>query len=195
MTAGYLVRLLGRLGIPACHAGPLPDDCEAIRREVVSALPRGLVLLCGGSGAGLTDRTLEALRPGGVRIVAEGINVSPGGTSGLAVGLGGSCLFLPGDFAAVPAVAHALVVPVIARWLGAGIPAWPAGLRFALAEPWTGPPDMYVVRPCELARGVLKVLDTGPAAEGFLAAEGLAVLVPGEPERTRAILAERPLAS
>jgi molybdopterin molybdotransferase len=189
VTGRFLVRFLARLGMPAVYRGVVPDDESRIRREVVDALRRRLVLVTGGTGRGLTDTTVTALRPGGIRILCEGINLRPGGTTAAAVGLRGAGLFLPGSPGAALAVAHLVVKPILADWLGLRLATWRSGPRLPLAEPWSCPSDDYTVLPGRYSGGALSISAAG-AEEALLSAETRVLIPPGSTPRTEGVVVD-----
>jgi len=144
-TAAFLCAFIKERGIPALYIGAVPDDTETVRREVSTCLPGGLLIVCGGAGHGLTDKTLFALRTERVRIVCEGVALQPGGTTAIAAGRRGVCLLMTGEFCGAVAAAYALLPPTLSRWLGVRLEDWTCSRAVPLAKPWEGPSDRFFV--------------------------------------------------
>jgi molybdopterin molybdotransferase len=187
VTGRFMTAFVNGLGLPAQFLGVVPDAADRIRTEVIRALPAGFLFLCGGTGRGLTDQTLFALRAMELRILGEGINLRPGGTTAVAAAAQTVCVLVPGDPEAACAVAQALVEPAVTRWLRGRAMNWPPGLRIPLAEPWSGDPDYYHVVSAAI-RGRTAVIADRRGKGGLLGAEGRLLLVPGAECRTEGFL-------
>jgi molybdopterin molybdotransferase len=184
----FLLHFLETLHIPAVLLGAVPDQEERIREEVKNGIPGGLLLVTGGTGLGLMDRTIMAIRPAEIRLLCEGITLCPGESTALAVGRQGACIFMPGAPEAVLAVAYALLKPVVAAWLGISLPIWNRGARRALEQPWTGPADRYVLVAAAAGEGPLRLKDAQGSGALF-GAERLVVLPAGQEVRTQGVIA------
>ncbi len=180
----YIRDALGARGISASVVDVVPDDEERIRVRVADALAGGCVVACGGTGSGLTDRTVASFRPGGIRFVAEGIALCPGETAAIALARHGACLFMPGDPQDVVALTHALLLPALARRTAMKIGSWEEASLLPLAKPWSGPPNMHLLLPAMYMHGKIEIVTTSGVG-GLFAGEGYALLAPGEWERTR----------
>jgi len=182
----YLHDSLGARGIPVSLVAVVPDEEARIRDCVVNALAGGCVVGCGGTGAGLTDRAVASFRPGGIRFVAEGVALSPGESTAIALSQNGACLFMPGDPEDVVAVTQLLLVPALARCSGMKIGSWQEAAPAPLARPWSGEPDKHLLVPAMYDSGTLEVRDAAGAG-GLLRAGMHALLPPGERERMHGI--------
>jgi molybdopterin biosynthesis enzyme len=187
VTGRLLADLLEEFGVQATVAGVIGDSPEEIRGARDRLLAGGLVVACGGTGGGLSDRTLHALRTMDLRILGEGLNVFPGESTALSIRGEGVCVCVPGDPEAAFAATHFLLRPALARWLGCPLPAWSTRPRVPLAEPWSGPVALYVMAPAIPTGRTVTVADRRGAG-GLLGAAARVVLLPGAATRTEGVM-------
>lgn len=120
INAYNLIGLVACAGGEALYRGIVPDDREALRRAIGSALDSAdIVVLSGGSSVGVRDMTPEVLnemgKPG---VFLHGVSIRPGKPV-LAANVDGKPVFgLPGNPAAVALTFELFVEPVIKRWTG-----------------------------------------------------------------------------
>ena len=181
-----MARTFDALGVRAALLAPIPDDPDAIGARAAEAVTGGLLILAGGTGPGVADRTVWGLRAAGARIAAEGLNLHPGRTTALAVWRGGACLCVPGGPDAACAVTAALLVPVLARWLGVSVDSWENLPAWPLSEPWDGDPDLCHVLPAAVHGGEVRLTSAGGAG-GLLGARCWAFMASGAARRREAV--------
>lgn len=186
LATPWLRDTLGGLGIPVTQVAALPDDAERIRGCIVDALAGGCVVACGGTGDGLTDVTIDAFRPGGIRFVAESVAMIPGSTAAIALARAGAGLFMPGDPESMVALTHALLRPALARRFEMKIGSWEDAPPLPLLHPWSGPGDVHAFVPAAVREGAIEVVDRAGAG-GLLAGARHALMPPGGRERRRAV--------
>lgn len=120
INAYNLMGLIAEAGGEALYRGIVPDDREALRRAIGSALDSAdIVVLSGGSSVGVRDMTPEVLnalgKPG---VFLHGVSIRPGKPV-LAANVDGKPVFgLPGNPAAVSLTFELFVEPVVRRWAG-----------------------------------------------------------------------------
>jgi molybdopterin biosynthesis enzyme len=126
LTTYWLGEALKRLGVEAVPLGILPDEPRLLAKRIFHASERklDLLLLVGGLGNGVTDRTTEALRREGARILFHRVqldgctNVLFAKTLGLEViGLSGKPLEAAAGF-------DLFVRPAVLARLGASDSLW-----------------------------------------------------------------------
>jgi molybdopterin molybdotransferase len=172
-------------GTPHLHA-IVPDDAEALTREIRRALEAGadVVLLSGGSsmgGSDLTADSLAALGPPGVLL--HGIDVRPGKPTIVAAVGDTPLIGMPGYPVSSMVIFHRFVRPLL--WALGGLdpppPAWPPVARGPLAAPIrsrAGREDY--VRVYVADDGTVRPLPGGSASlTSLLGAHGV-VIVPAE---------------
>jgi molybdopterin molybdotransferase len=145
------IRALGHLTHPL---GAVADDLAEGRAALLRARQKGLsyLVMTGGLGSGVSDRTVELLQRIGAKITFEGVLIRPGGRCLLAdwaelkvLALGGAPLEAAAafDLFARPALLAALGAPArVWDWSERRIPA--SALEEPLPEPRrskTAPPD------------------------------------------------------
>lgn len=136
INAYNLIGLIACAGGEALHRGIVPDDREALRRAVRSALDcSDIVVLSGGSSVGVRDMTPDVLnelgKPG---VFLHGVSIRPGKPV-LAANVNGKPVFgLPGNPAAVALTFELFVEPVIRRWAGESGPSDRRTVRARLAR-------------------------------------------------------------
>jgi len=196
LTAGWLSAAVSRLGLVPLPLGILPDSPAALRDAILHVRERASVLLlAGGLGDGLTDRTVEGLDRFDATALFERLALDGcshllfAKTQGIdVIGLGGSPLEAAAGY-------DLFVLPALLARLGASARAWDWSQAEVTVEAATLPQDLlpllsragapWVVRPAaELASGSeggegvrLRILDAGsglsPTAPGQ---DGWAVL-------------------
>jgi len=187
-TSGrFLVRFFRSLHLPVVFSGVVADEEEEIRREILNTMPGGLLIFCGGTGRGLTDLTINALRGEKVRFRCEGVRLRPGEGTVIVVGMGGVCVAVPGAPEAAAAAAYALLAPAAARWLGISAGEWPAGGRLPLAVPFRDASDSHLVLAGEVREGKIFLTPEGGKG-GLLGAESVIMVPPGEKPRREAVV-------
>ncbi len=157
VSGAFLNCFFKELGVASHLVPAVPDESDAINREVTRRLRGRLVVTCGGTGAGVTDRTMAAFRPRGIRIEAEGLHLHPAETTSFALGMNGACLFLPGSPEGVFAASHALLKPFFARRLGIRIDTWETAGALPLSEPWHGSSEKAYVLPAQYQQDSIKI--------------------------------------
>ena len=186
LATPWLRDTLGGLGITVTPVATLPDEEDRIRDCIVDTLAGGCVVACGGTGEGLTDLTRAAIRPGGIRFVAESVALSPGSTAAIAFARAGAGLFMPGDHESVAALTHALLRPALARGLGMKIGSWEEAAPLPLVRPWSGPGEVHAFVSAAIREGAIEVMDA-PGAGGVLGGARHALMPPGGNERRQAV--------
>ena len=117
-----LVRQWG--GEPTVRA-PVPDDFDAIREVVASALASSdVVAINAGSSAGDADYTASVIESLGT-LQVHGIAVRPGHPVALGVASGKAVMGLPGYPVSAALTAELLLLPLLERLLGTSMPSRP----------------------------------------------------------------------
>ncbi|OGW61337.1 MAG: molybdopterin molybdenumtransferase MoeA [Nitrospirae bacterium RBG_16_64_22] len=120
INAYNLIGLIAEAGGESLYRGIVPDDREALRRAIRSALDSAdIVVLSGGSSVGVRDMAPDVLnalgKPG---VFLHGVSIRPGKPV-LAANVDGKPVFgLPGNPAAVALTFELFVEPVVRRWAG-----------------------------------------------------------------------------
>jgi len=125
VTSAWLVPALRSLGLPVVTLGILPDDPESLRDAILHVRGRAeVLLLAGGLGEGVTDRTLESVQRFEADIPLGGWHVD--GLGGMLIGrtLGIYLIGMPGRPLATAAAFDLLVRPTLLHRLGADPSSW-----------------------------------------------------------------------
>lgn len=188
----FLGDFFQELGFETTLTGPLPDAEKPVRDALRRLLPKHLVVICGGTGLGWTDRTVDALRPGGIRLRAERLLVSPGGTTGFAVGKQGICLFLPGSPESILAVSELLLKPALAKRYNIIIKSWQDSPILPLTTPWLGESRTTYMLPGEVKANRI-VINDKTGLGGLFRSPHKIVLEPGAETRLQGHVINYPL--
>jgi hypothetical protein len=125
VTSAWLVPALRSLGLPVVSLGILPDDPESLRDAILHVRGRAeVLLLAGGLGEGVTDRTLESVQRFEADVPLGGWHVD--GLGGMLIGrtLGIYLIGMPGRPLATAAAFDLLVRPTLIHRLGADPSSW-----------------------------------------------------------------------
>lgn len=159
-----------------------PDDREAIRASIRSALEDDAVITIGGVSVGAKDHVREALMDAGVELVFWRAAIRPGGPMAFGLTADGQPVFgLPGNPVSAHVTFELFARPALLR-MGGRARCFRRPVRASLAEPvWTRPEKAYYLRvrlePAERAWIARPVGPQGSAIlSGMAAADGLAVV-------------------
>ncbi len=194
------------LGAEPHYLGIVRDDEEEIRRAVDGAASsHDLVLLSGGTSAGLADltyRVLEELGPPG--IIVHGLKVKPGKPTVVSVTRGGTLVVgLPGYPSSALVIFHLVVAPIL-RMMTCRGPEKEAEVEAVLAsriEGGRGRRTLYPVSLVETPRGLMAyplsaesgAITTVARADGYLEIhENVEYLEEGEKVSVRLFSGYRP---
>jgi molybdopterin molybdotransferase len=163
----------------------VPDQADATREAIASALSADVVITIGGVSMGERDHVRRALFDAGVELVFWRVALRPGGPMALGVTDDGRCVFaLPGNPVSAHVTFELFVRPALLR-LGGQERCFRRTLRARLAEPVrTGPDKAYYLRGRLNPDGEgWRVTSAGPQGSGVLsslvAADGLFVVPEG----------------
>ncbi|MDH7485677.1 MAG: molybdopterin biosynthesis protein [Anaerolineae bacterium] len=113
---------------------PVPDDFEAIKDSVATALDtHDLVVVNAGSSAGSEDYTADVFRELG-QVFVHGIAIRPGHPVVLGLARGKPVMGIPGYPVSALLTFDLLAGPLIARWLGQPAPPRPLTLQATLTR-------------------------------------------------------------
>jgi molybdopterin molybdotransferase len=119
-----LEALVRRDGGTPCVYGPLADDRELIRTEILEAVAwSDLVLVSGGSSAGPEDHAPGILAEIG-ELAVHGVAIRPASPTGLGFASGKPVLLLPGNPVSCLCAYDFFAGPIVRR-LGGRSPSWP----------------------------------------------------------------------
>lgn len=123
LNTPLLAALIARDGGIAERYPPLPDD-ETTIRDFLNRPGADLVILCGGSGLGANDFTVQALLAGAGTLAIHGIALRPADTIALGEAAGTPVAILPGGTTAC-LCAYEVVAGRAVRRLAGGSPDFP----------------------------------------------------------------------
>ena len=132
-----LTALVAAAGGDARALGIAGDDRDALTRLVTEASAwADVILVSGGSSAGMRDFTVHAFAGSGADILAHGVAISPGKPLIMARKGEQSLWGLPGHAASALVCAEVFIRPLLRRLLGmAGEEPWRKALRATLTRP------------------------------------------------------------
>ncbi|MBU1247067.1 MAG: molybdopterin molybdotransferase MoeA, partial [Proteobacteria bacterium] len=115
-TVACLVREAG--GLPM-SLGISPDDLDGLTRTLAEGVGQfDVVLVSGGSSAGVRDLSVEAIERIGGEVLAHGVAISPGKPTILARRGSTPIIGLPGQVTSVQVVMHVLIMPFLRQLQG-----------------------------------------------------------------------------
>lgn len=115
-----LASLVAEFGGEPHQYGIVRDDLAAVKKVTAAALAvSDMLLISGGSSAGIRDLTAEAIDAlGAPGVLVHGVNIRPGKPTILAACEGKAVIGLPGNPVSALVIGYLFVVPVIERLLG-----------------------------------------------------------------------------
>jgi molybdopterin molybdotransferase len=183
----FLLGFAAALGLEATRTHA-PDQGDALRQALDQAASNAdVVVTSGGVSAG--DRDLVPALAGelGFATVFHHLAMQPGKPVLLAQRGRQFLAGLPGNPVSVVATAHLVLLPLLARLLGAPVPHW---LELPLAMPWTHRGNRQLFLPARLVAGGVAPIRWNGSGDLLAAAhgDGLVDLAPGADLATGALV-------